>query len=597
MARGAGVNGLARLARLADALQIAAIVVDVLAGVVSNGPGARRSRDVHSSGPVLRLRRRMMLAMSPARQRSPADPASEKRSLASILRDHGPLPVIDAVDIALDVCDELANAHVNGIVHGDLGLHRVRTHWPRVPKQRADIFALGENDSAAFAFRASAVSILVAPEQRAGAAVDTRADVWAVGAILHWLIAGASPSADPLEKSLARAPRTLVITVAACLAEDPGKRPQSVNEIAEALGSFASSPADRFEQLARRRALIENAKRVRTDLGDVDRVLGRLDDAALARELASAAAPLPSLVEPAIDRLALAVHESTGSLIFDDSGSVTDLDDDDASDAETVLAQPSLTELHAAERGEIVASPLAIAPVVLSSELLAPPKPPVAAAARPVAPVPPVAAPERAKRSTVALAIVGAALAVALGVGIGMHLVEGALARHDTAAADLASGAVSGAGTSAAGTSGAGTSVSGAGTSMSGAGASTSRAGAVSGAGTSGAGTSAGATLAVASPNGAPPAPSLGASPATEAPSVMSVTSLPDARPLTPSSLPDARPLTPSSLPDARPAAPRAALPARSDATPRASTPPGPPSATEGETVPAGFKSFDGTSP
>ncbi len=492
----------------------------------------------------------------------------------------------DAVDIALDVCDELANAHVNGIVHGDLGLHRVRTHWPRVPKQRADIFALGENDSAAFAFRASAVSILVAPEQRAGAAVDTRVDVWAVGAILHWLIAGVAPSADPLEQKLARAPRTLVITVAACLAEDPGKRPQSVNEIAEALGSFASSPADRFEQLARRRALIENAKRVRSDLGDVDRVLGRLDDAALARELASAAAPPSPPVEPAIDRLALAVHESTGSLIFDDSGSVTDLvdEDDDASDAETVLAQPSLTELHASERGEIIASPLSISPVVLSSELLAPPKPPVAAAARPVAPVPPVAAPERAKRSTaaLALALVGAALAVSLGVGIGMHLVEGALARHDTAAADLASGAGTpgvGTSTSGAGTPGVGTSTSGAGTSGVGASVSASPVGA----------SAPGGKLAVASPNSA--------SPATDAPSVMSVASLPDARPVAPSSLPDARPLTPSSLPDARPAAPRPAMPARSDATPRPPTPRAPANAAEGDTVPAGFKSFDGTSP
>src|SRR4051794_41077007 len=78
------------------------------------------------------------------------EPIPEKRSLASILRDHGPLAVTDAVDVALDVCDELANAHVNGVVHGDLGLHRVRTHWPRVAGQRVDIFALEENDSGAF---------------------------------------------------------------------------------------------------------------------------------------------------------------------------------------------------------------------------------------------------------------------------------------------------------------------------------------------------------------------------------------------------------------------------------------------------------------
>ncbi|MBX3262220.1 MAG: hypothetical protein KF782_21215 [Labilithrix sp.] len=486
----------------------------------------------------------------------------------------------DAVDVALDVCDELANAHANGVVHGDLGLHRVRTHWPRLPKQRADIFALGENDSAAFAFRASAVSLLIAPEQRAGGAVDARVDVWAVGAILHWLIAGVAPSSDPLEQTLARAPRTLVITVAACLAEDPAARPQSVDAIAEALGSFASSPADRFEQLARRRALLENAKRVRTDLGDVDRVLGRLDDAALARELVAAAAPPPSPVEPAIDRLALAVHESTGSAIFDDSGSVTDLvDDDDASDAETVLAQPSLAELHASERGVVVASPLSISPVVLSSELLAPPKPPVAEASPPVAAVAPNDEPDnKMKRSTTALAIVGGLLAVSLGVGIGMHLVEHALARHDTAAADVASGVAAPTPPSP---------------------------GAPLTAASPQVASSApplGAPLAAASPQVASSAPPLGAPPAVDAPSVMSVASLPDARPLTPASLPDARPLTPASLPDAHPAAPRPLAPAaRSDAkvgaAPRPSAPRPPPSAEEGESIPAGFKSFDGASP
>src|SRR5690348_2874392 len=92
----------------------------------------------------------------------------EKRSLAAILRDHGPLRVVDAVDLVLDLCDELANAHMNGVVHGDLGVHRVRTVWPRTPGQSVDIFALGETDTAAFEFRASAGGIMVAPEQRQG---------------------------------------------------------------------------------------------------------------------------------------------------------------------------------------------------------------------------------------------------------------------------------------------------------------------------------------------------------------------------------------------------------------------------------------------
>ena len=123
----------------------------------------------------------MMLATSRIERRSHAgEHATEKRSLASILRDHGPIPVTDAVDIALDVCDELASAHANGIVHGDLGMHRVRTHWPRIRGQRVDIFSLGENDSAAFSFRASASAVAPAPAP----ASTARRETWLARACL-----------------------------------------------------------------------------------------------------------------------------------------------------------------------------------------------------------------------------------------------------------------------------------------------------------------------------------------------------------------------------------------------------------------------------
>ncbi len=442
----------------------------------------------------------MMVATSSAgRQRSGAgEHASEKRSLASILRDHGPIPVTDAVDIALDVCDELANAHANGIVHGDLGMHRVRTHWPRVPGQRVDIFALGENDSAAFAFRASAVAGLVAPEQRENRPVDRRVDVWAVGAMLHWMIAGAAPSSDPNERTLAKAPCTLVIAIEACLAIEPNERPRSVNELAEVIASFASSPPDRFEQLAQRRSRLADAKRVRSDLGDVESVLGRLDDAALQRELVAASTP------PALDRLAVAVDRSTGSrssAIFEKTH-LTDLADDDQQDVETVLAQPRYVPGMAAEEAlPPVASPLSIAPVILSSELLAPPKD----AALPVEASAPLRDAPRSTRRRTVVGIIGAAFALSLGVGIGMRLVERALARQVALSAPPA---------------------------------------------------------APVSPARAAPAPTdaVAAAPTPAAhDAVVTPASLPDARPAvaspiaTSSAVADVRPVTPASLPDAKP--------------------------------------------
>ena len=212
-----------------------------------------------------------------------------------ILREHGPLPVADAVDIALDVCDELANAHANGVVHGDLGLHRVRTFWPRVPGQSVDIFALEENDTAAFKFRAAAFVGLIAPEKRRGLPVDPRADVWAVGVLLHWMITGQAPSSDApdVERLLWQAPRPLVGTMRACLSVEPDGRPASVTDLASALAHFAASPNARFEQLAAaRRAAEERTKYLRTDNGDLDRVLGRLDDAAYHRAVSAAGEPL-----------------------------------------------------------------------------------------------------------------------------------------------------------------------------------------------------------------------------------------------------------------------------------------------------------------
>jgi len=376
------------------------------------------------------------------RQRSPAgDSALEKRSLASILRDHGPLPVADAVDIALDVCDDLASAHTNGIVHGDLGMHRVRTHWPRRPGQRVDIFALAENDSAAFSFRASAVAGLVAPEQRESRAVDVRADVWAVGAMLHWMIAGVAPTGDPVARTLAKAPRALAVAIEACLEVDPAKRPQSVSELAEVIASFASSPPDRFEQLARRRSSMEKTKAVRSDLGDVERALGRLDDAALQRELdAAATSPVPA---GSLDRLMFAVHQSTGSAIFEKSVPRIDLadlaeEDEEDEDIATVLASPRYTSGDPLDQAlSPVASPLSVSPVVLSSELLAPPKEPevrTVPMTMTVSPRVPVAAPSTsAPPWKIALGIIGAAAAIALGVGIGIELVEHAMARHAAA--------------------------------------------------------------------------------------------------------------------------------------------------------------------
>lgn len=362
----------------------------------------------------------------------PAQAAAGKRSLASIVRDHGPLSVEDAVDITLDLCEALVTAHANGVVHGDLGLHHVQTTWPRVPGSSVDIFVLAENDSAAFAYRSSARGVLVAPEQRGGLAVDVRADIWAVGAIFHWLLAGAPPSRGAVAQKLAHVPRAIVACVEACLAERPSDRPSSVDAIAEAIGSFASSPAERFERLAGRRAARAHASRPRAEQGEVDRVLRRLDDAALERELARAEEPPGATTEVALRSLSSEVRAATGSL---DAETLAPLLDDEMDIATTFLERRAEPPREGASDVLVVSSLDASPPApVVSAPPAASPAPPSAAPlAHPGVAAPLVAPPPAERPPTVAswpflLRAVGAVLALGVGIPIGMWLVESARA-------------------------------------------------------------------------------------------------------------------------------------------------------------------------
>jgi WD40 repeat protein len=91
------------------------------------------------------------------------------------------------------------------------------------------------------------------PEQASGADVDERADVYALGAILYHLLAGAPPFGGgrdavlrevqagpprPIEAVAPRAPRDLLSIVGKAMARDPAERYASARELAEELVRF-----------------------------------------------------------------------------------------------------------------------------------------------------------------------------------------------------------------------------------------------------------------------------------------------------------------------------------------------------------------------
>jgi len=194
-------------------------------------------------------------------------------TLAAHLRERGAIGTREAVDIALAVCDVIAEAHAHDILHLSLGPHAVHAAWSA--SGLVDIKVTGTGTAAAEAALAldsasDVECILRAPEQlRTGSHVDGRADVWAIAVLLHTMLGGAPPfSADTPSgvslsviiddpPSLAGVPDELADIVERALARDREQRPRDVLDLAESLVLFSSHPDIARDRIARRRGRVE----------------------------------------------------------------------------------------------------------------------------------------------------------------------------------------------------------------------------------------------------------------------------------------------------------------------------------------------------
>lgn len=189
----------------------------------------------------------------------------EGESLRELIR-HGVLTVRRAVDIAAQIADGLAAAHAAGIVHRDLKPENVMLHRDGRPKVLD--FGLARYQPAAAA-QAQAVEGTMtmtnpgmimgtpgymSPEQVAGAPTDARADIFALGIMLHEMLSGkpaferatsvetmsAILREDPPELPAAVPPglRNIVLH---CLEKEPSRRYQSVQDLGFALRALSGS--------------------------------------------------------------------------------------------------------------------------------------------------------------------------------------------------------------------------------------------------------------------------------------------------------------------------------------------------------------------
>jgi hypothetical protein len=135
----------------------------------------------------------------------------------------GKLPIARAIPIARKILAGLAAAHVQGIVHRDLKPGNVMLSGERVV-----LMDFGLAQKAAAESDIAGTPGYMAPEQLAGAELDGRADLYALGCVLYEMLAGERvPTAGAIDVRAKRpdAPRWLARATALLLAKEPRVRP------------------------------------------------------------------------------------------------------------------------------------------------------------------------------------------------------------------------------------------------------------------------------------------------------------------------------------------------------------------------------------
>ncbi|MEU8587463.1 protein kinase [Streptomyces sp. NPDC048664] len=174
-------------------------------------------------------------------------------TLAEALRE-GPLPVAEAITVACAVLDALQHSHERGIVHRDIKPSNIMLTGPGSVKV-LDFGIAKAFTEAATRITGSGAAIgtpaYLSPEQISGAEVDHRADLYAMGCLLHELLTGQTPfrgespfavmhqhlyaEPEPVSRLRPQTPPAVETVILRALRKDPAERFTDAGDMRAAL--------------------------------------------------------------------------------------------------------------------------------------------------------------------------------------------------------------------------------------------------------------------------------------------------------------------------------------------------------------------------
>jgi eukaryotic-like serine/threonine-protein kinase len=230
--------------------------------------------------------------------------------LGRTLRAGGPMPFARIGKILVQVCNSLAEAHQKGIVHRDIKPENIMLMRAKDGTDLAKVLDFGlakireGSDLNDVTSQGAIVGTpyFMAPEQVRGEAVDSRTDLYALGALMYRALTGHYPFNGPtpmsvFTKHLTEAPMPLSERAPELAI------PLRVNDLV--LRALSKSPGDRFQRVEDLQAeLVDELRQVSTSSLDSlldSGALRRLAKVAEADAVAQAQSQVAGLAAPAVE--------------------------------------------------------------------------------------------------------------------------------------------------------------------------------------------------------------------------------------------------------------------------------------------------------